>query len=181
MKKESISAYAKRFCELIKEENAIIIGLSFGGMMAVELSKIKRFKKIILISSAKGKNEIAWYYRWIGKLGIHRLFSGSCYKRSNAFVYWLFGIKEKEEKRLLEAILNDADPTFFYWAIDKIVTWKNEDIPHNIFHIHGTADRLLPLRFVKADAVIQKGGHFMVYNKAKEILNILRVKPFFNL
>ncbi|MGK6351614.1 hypothetical protein [Parapedobacter sp. DT-150] len=45
--------------------------------------------------------------------------------------------------------------------------------PSNTVHIHGTADRILPFRFVKADYVIPGGSHLMVVNRAKEISDII--------
>ena len=41
-------------------------------------------------------------------------------------------------------------------------------------HIHGSADRILPIKYAKANIVIENGGHFMTLNKAKEVSEILR-------
>ena len=67
---ETFQSYAFRISENMNDENAILIGLSFGGMLAVEISKIKRFKKIFLLSSAKTKSEIPFYYKVLGKLNL---------------------------------------------------------------------------------------------------------------
>lgn len=53
LKNESLESYAFRISKKITEENPILIGLSFGGMLAAEISKIINVKKIILIASAK--------------------------------------------------------------------------------------------------------------------------------
>lgn len=52
-KNESISDYAARLKSQITEEKPIIIGLSLGGMMAVEISKQIKTEKVVLISSIK--------------------------------------------------------------------------------------------------------------------------------
>jgi hypothetical protein len=39
-KEESIQSYAQRMCENIKEKNHVLIGVSFGGIMVQEMSKI---------------------------------------------------------------------------------------------------------------------------------------------
>ena len=44
-KKEPIAHYAKRLAEKITKPDPIIIGLSFGGMMAIEIAKIIPVKK----------------------------------------------------------------------------------------------------------------------------------------
>ena len=83
--------------------------------------------------------------------------------------YFLFGVSSTKEKELLNNIIQDTNPEFLNWAIDKIVNWKNEIIPENTIHIHGNADRILPIRFVKPDYTINKAGHFMIVQNAKEI------------
>ncbi len=169
---ESIENYAKRLTKQITSEKPILIGLSFGGIIAVEVGKIIESKKIILIASAKSKNEIPFYYRLAGFLKLHKLIPTKLMKKANFMSFWFFGINSKENKNLLAEILKDTDETFLKWAIDKIVNWKNTHIHKNLKHIHGTADRILPIKFVKSDVKIANGGHFMTIDKFEE-LNIV--------
>lgn len=169
---ESIENYATRLLLQINSEKPILIGLSFGGMMAVEVSKQIETEKIILISSAKTKNEIPFYYRLAGKTQIHKLLPTVLLKKSNFLTNWLFGANSTTEKQLLKQILKDTDSKFLKWAIHKIVNWSNTTQNENIFHIHGTKDKILPLRFVKCNRKVIDGGHLMTLNKAEE-LNII--------
>lgn len=168
---ETIEDYAKRLSKVIISPKPIIIGLSFGGMMAVEIGKLVETEKIILIASAKTKNEIPFYYKLAGALKLHKLLPTKLMKQANFFSFWLFGISRMEDKKLLAAILQDTEELFLKWALDKIVTWKNNFIPINTKHIHGTWDRILPIGFVKCDIRIKSGGHFMTINKF-ELLNV---------
>lgn len=169
---ESIEDYAKRLTTQITSEKPILIGLSFGGIMAVEVGKIIESKKIILIASAKNKSEIPFYYRLAGFLNLHKLIPTKLMKSSNFLSFWLFGINSKKNKILLTEILKDTDESFLSWAIDKIVNWKNTFNHKNLRHIHGTKDRILPIQFVKSDVKIVDGGHFMTIDKFEE-LNIV--------
>jgi hypothetical protein len=85
----------------------------------------------------------------------------------------LFDVSSIEEKELLDKIITETNPDFLKWAMDKIVNWKNEFIPDNLIHIHGTNDKILPYRFVKSDYNIQSAGHFMIVKQAKEISVII--------
>lgn len=85
----------------------------------------------------------------------------------------MFGIESNEERQLLKSILNDTDSKFLKWAINEILNRKNKIYPENCIHIHGNQDRIIPIKNVKADFVIENGGHFMTVNKAKEIENII--------
>ena len=55
---EPIEEYAKRLLEQVITPNPVLMGLSFGGLMAIEVSKHIDTDKIILISSVKTKKEI---------------------------------------------------------------------------------------------------------------------------
>ena len=171
---ESIEDYAKRLVKQITAETPILIGLSFGGMMVMEVAKYLKAKKIILLASAKTFKEIPFYYRWAGYLELHKILPAKLLKQHTFMSDWFFGIEEKEHKVMLSEILNDLDSDFLKWAIDKIVSWKNQAIHPNLFHIHGDNDHILPLHFVNADFVVKGGGHFMTVTHAKEITGIIR-------
>ena len=174
LKNETIQDYAKRISQKIIEKDVVLIGLSFGGMLAVEVAKIIPVRKVILIASAKNKFEVPLLYRIAGKLWLHKFIPSIVFKWNNFCTYWLFGIQTKEEKMLFKNILKDTDNNFLRWAINEILRWKNIDVPINYVHIHGTNDRILPSHNCKVDYFIENGGHFMTVNKAKEIEKIVK-------
>jgi hypothetical protein len=95
-------------------------------------------EKIILLSSAKTKYEIPWYYRLIGFLNIQRIFPIRYFKKVKFLTNWLFGITTHEEKILLKSIIEETDHRYLVWSIEKIFKWKNTFVPKNVIHIHGT-------------------------------------------
>ncbi len=171
---ETIEAYASRLLPQIKDPKPVLIGLSFGGMMAIEVSKLIVTEKVIIISSAKTYKEIPLYYRIPGLINIHRWMPIRRLKRFNFITSWFFGTQSKTENKLLLQITKDTDPNYVKWAVDKIVKWQNEHIPTNLFHIHGTKDRLLPLSKRQYDKPIEGGGHLMIMNKSAQITEILK-------
>ncbi|MDM1377866.1 alpha/beta hydrolase [Myroides marinus] len=173
-KKESLSAYARRLANHIQHKEPILIGLSFGGMVAMEIAKIIEVKKVILIASAKNKYELPFYFRIIGKIGLNKVIPAKLLKSSNYITNWFFGAQTKEEKLLLKSILHDTNPIFLKWAINEIINWDNTVEPVSTIHIHGNSDRILPISYTKADYYINQGGHFMTINKSKEIEEIIQ-------
>lgn len=174
LQNESWESYAKRLTEQIRMPNPTLIGMSMGGMMAIEISKIIPVRQVILISSAKTKKEIPFYFRLL------RIFQGHRWipykflvKLGLLFGGWLFGTTCKADKSLLNEIIYDTDETLFKWSWHSVAHWKNTYVPENIFHIHGNHDHMLPIQFIKADKIIQRGTHLMVVNKADEISNVL--------
>lgn len=172
-KKESMAHYASRLMDQITTPKPILIGFSFGGMIATEIAKQIETEKIILLASAKTKKEIPICYRFAGKLNLHHIIPTKLMKNANFLTYWLFGVKSHEDKQLLKQILIDTDPVFLKWAIDKIVHWQNVTIPENCIHIHGTGDKILPFRYANSDIPIENGGHLITLDKAEQLTKII--------
>jgi len=171
--KETLPAYAKRMTQKITTPHPILVGLSFGGMVAMEIAKQIPVKKVILISSAKERKELPWFYRFSAKLKLQKILPYTLIKRTNGFTYWLFGATSAHEKALLKEIFRKTPTTFLKWAINAILTWKNTEIYTHILHIHGDKDRILPYKNVKDTLCITGGGHSMIVNKAHEIAPLI--------
>jgi pimeloyl-ACP methyl ester carboxylesterase len=169
MQKESIEDYALRLTQQITTNHPVLVGLSFGGMVAVEVAKHIQTEKIILISSSKNKKEIPFYYRLAGKMNLHKIIRASFLVRANKITNKIFSVRTSEDKKIISSMMGASDINFLNWAIDKILHLKNEVVHKNLIHIHGTADRILPIRFVTADIVIKGGTHLMIMNKAAEV------------
>ncbi len=168
-KAESLDHYAQRLTPQIKSDHPIIVGLSFGGLVAVEIAKQIEVEKVILISSTKSQLEIPPYFKLFRWFPIHRIFPFKTLLWALYWVlFWLFSLETIEERRLLRAILKETDAGFIKWAIHQVVNWKNEIIPEKIYHIHGLHDRIFPRRFLQANCC-EEGGHFIILNKAAKI------------
>jgi pimeloyl-ACP methyl ester carboxylesterase len=166
---ESIAEYAVRLTASLGQ-NPTLLGVSFGGMIAIEIAKKISAEKVVIISSAKTHHQIPGSP--LGrKLRLQALLPTRLMLTPNPILYWLFGVHTKAERTLLRAILADTDEKFFSWAVDQLLKWKNESVPSNTISIHGSKDRLLPVK--NADYIVDGGGHLMVLNKADEINSIL--------
>ena len=171
---EPMNEYANRFSLAINEkEKFILVGLSFGGMMATEIAKTKKPQRIVLISSVAVSDELPWYFKLAGKLGVQKIVPSGFYKKATALNHFMGG-GTKEDKVMVMSFARETDPEFIRWSVNSILRWKQHERPENIIHIHGSSDRLLPLRFTQADHIIANGRHLMVLNKAAEINKILQ-------
>ncbi len=171
--KETLPDYAKRFSLLINEkEEFVLVGLSFGGMVANEIARIKAPQKLILISSLAVSSELPWYFKSAGTLGLQKIVPAGFYKTATLLNHFM-GSKVKEEKRMVLSFVRRTDPAFIQWAIDAILKWEYPQRFNNLIHIHGDRDRLLPVKYTHADYIIRHGRHLMVWNNAAEINTIL--------
>ncbi len=168
-KNESIESYAKRLSEQILDPNPVLIGVSFGGMIAIEVARIISVEKIIIISSAKGKNELPLIYRIAGSMQFHKLLPYHLMNKPTLLLFWFFSVRKVADKILLSSIIRETDVSFLKWAINAIVNWKRKSDTKDVYHIHGQKDRILPLRNVYANVIIPKGGHFMLVTESEVI------------
>jgi len=174
-KNESLSNYCIELTEQIdKTKEVILIGISFGGIIAQEISKIVTCKKVIIISSVKSKSEFSWQLKLASRLQIHKIAPIWFLTLSNKLTAnYYFGIESKLESKLLHQIIKDTNPTFLVWAINQIMNWKNEKYPENLIHIHGTSDKIFPIKNIQNAIEIPNGGHFMIVNKASQIEQLI--------
>jgi pimeloyl-ACP methyl ester carboxylesterase len=164
-KNETIAEYARRLSAQITTENPIVLGVSFGGIMAAEIAKQLPCAHIILVATVKTRSEIAFLYRFLGALKLHKILPMALYKYANPVTNWFFGMKTNEEKVLLKNILQDTDTAFLRWAIDAVLTWQNETPPENCTHFHGTNDHIFPIKNLETQHIsVENGGHLMVFN-----------------
>jgi len=171
LKNEPIQSYALRLAKSIDlEEEFALLGVSFGGLIAVELSKILNPKITILISSIETKNELNPMFRWFGNTRINKLFPVSFFNPPRWIAYYLFGTNKKQ---LLNSILNDTDLNFAKWAVNELLNWKNEDSLANVVKISGSNDKILPPPKNSEIILISGGEHFMIVDRADEISEII--------
>src|SRR5258706_15718778 len=72
-KKERIEGYAKRMMEYIKEDSAVLLGVSFGGMIGIEIAKQTKLHKLIIVSSIKSSSELPRWMKAAGTLKLDKL------------------------------------------------------------------------------------------------------------
>jgi esterase/lipase len=170
-----LESYAHRLAAVIDiSQPFYLIGLSLGGIIATEISKMLFPKKTILISSVCRYSELPLLYRVGGKLRLQKLIIRQARNSANGFLYWLFGLTKQQDKKMLKQVMADSDANFTTWAMDAVTKWRNEQIPPKIIRIHGNKDRVLPITSFTPDYIIQEGGHLMVVNRAREISSLLK-------
>jgi pimeloyl-ACP methyl ester carboxylesterase len=168
-KKESLQSYALRMAEKIKEPNPVLVGLSFGGMLAIEIAKQRQVQKIILISSVKTYTEIPAWMRLAGKLKLNKIIPIQFSRLTEKANDRRMGIQTPEEKAFVDYYRKHADLKQAAWAVNQIVNWRNTWVPETIYHIHGDNDRMFPLKNTQPTHIIKEGTHIMILNRAKEI------------
>jgi pimeloyl-ACP methyl ester carboxylesterase len=170
---ETIEQYAGKMSESITDKDPIIMGLSFGGMMCVEIAKLIPVQKVILISSIKSVNELPAWLKYSGKLKLNKIFPMRSFSVLEPIQNFFLGAIGKDEKDIARSYRKNAPQPYVDWAINEVLHWRNTFQPPALHHIHGDNDKMFPIRYVSPTHIIKGGGHFMIMNKAEEVSAII--------
>lgn len=173
-KKESIAHYAKRMAEKMDDENPWLLGVSFGGMLAIEIAKQRPVDKLILVSSISHYHQLPRWMRICGLLKLNRILPMRPFRFLEGIQNRRMGATSEEEKELLRLYRQQADFSITDWSIDQILNWKNNWTPANLYHIHGTHDQVFPIQKLKPTHVVREGTHLMVVNKGERLCAFIK-------
>jgi pimeloyl-ACP methyl ester carboxylesterase len=170
---ETLPQYAARLAAAVPEAQPCwLVGVSFGGLLALEVGRLRPLARLVLISSLGSAAELPVCCGWHGLRASTAWCRRSCCSRVPRLAQWFFGANNGEEYQLLRRILQDTDPEFARWAIAHLLEWDSHGVRPAV-RLHGTHDRLLPAGAGPVAHRIAGGGHFMIVSHAAEISAIL--------
>lgn len=173
--KDTMATYA---CKLIDHyqitDGAILVGVSLGGILSVEIAKRVKLAKVILISSIKTIGEAPWYFKFFRGIPVYKPIPAQLMTRVGFMVRPVFGRMAPDQLKLFKSMLGNTSPVFLKWAMHAVLYFDNTETIPNLYHIIGDRDRVFPYRNVSHPTAVIKGGtHIMVFNRADEINAIL--------
>ncbi len=171
---ESLGSYTNRIAGRINfsDRPVVLIGHSFGGIVAQEIAARHNVAQVILISSIRSREEMPSFFKMLAPLHAHRWFSRRLV--NSTFPLWAakHGYIKAEERDLFLDMVNKNSDLYLQWALKHLSQWKGVEQVHSaqICQIHGEHDKTFPPPLLKsADEIIGKGGHFMIYQKPNEV------------
>ena len=169
LKNELITQYAKRMLAAIDEPEPVLLGLSFGGIMCIEIAKQIPVKKIIIVSSIKTTQELPLWMKAVAWSKLNKIVPLKSTRLSAPLQNYMLGVTNKEDLAVAAHYRKHADITYVKWAVDKVLNWKNTWVHPEIYHIHGGKDKLFPIKNTTPDCRINDAGHFMVMNRSEAV------------
>ncbi|GGH74810.1 alpha/beta hydrolase [Phaeocystidibacter marisrubri] len=165
--------FALEVAKTIREDSPILMGLSFGGIFAIEVAKHLVDAEIILISSVVKSSHLPRYMRIAGRLKLYALIPPILYITPTPLLIKAFGASTPALKRWLITIVTSSSVSFNRWAVKELLEWRNSDQPSQYFHIHGTVDHVLPIRKGMSVDLELNGGHLIILTHAKVISEVI--------
>lgn len=166
--KESIESYALRMTEKIQDENPVLVGVSFGGVLVQEIAKHIKTQKVIIISSVKSNTEFPSRFKVAKTTKAYKLIPTQLLADIEKLVKYAFGDNIVAKRlKLYEKYLSVRDKQYLDWAIETILCWNQKKGNESVIHIHGDADEVFPIKNIENCIVIKGGTHIMIINKFK--------------
>lgn len=165
-KEETIEHYAKRISENVKHEDVILVGVSFGGILVQEMKPFVKVKKVIIISSVKSNVELPRRMKVAKSTKAYKLIPTQLFGNIEGLAKFTFGSSViKQRLKLYEKFLAVRDKTYLDWSIDQIINWKRTEVDPEVIHIHGDADEVFPIKYIKNAIPVKGGTHMMILTK----------------
>lgn len=170
---ESLQAYAARMAVAIQGDKVCLLGVSFGGVVAQEIARLRNIERLVIISGIKDPREKPFFLRLFQRLPLYQLSRGSW--RVATLPFWgpLFGVRRREEQRLLQTIFKGFSDQYRMWAIRSLANWEGPRPSVPFLHIHGTRDKVFPIRRISGVTPVAGGTHFTVYQDAEQVYRYL--------
>lgn len=166
-KNETLSAYAKRMAVDIRHNNSVLLGVSFGGMLAQEMSLFLTLKKLIVVSSVKSHHELPKRLKLLKYTKAYKILPTQLVSNIDLLAKYAFGETIKKRVALYKKYLSVNDKVYLDWSIKQIVCWEQEKPHPDAIYIHGDKDVVFP-HSCQGDCIVIKGGtHIMIINKFK--------------
>jgi pimeloyl-ACP methyl ester carboxylesterase len=172
---ESFDDYTLRWARLLKSHTGddrplFLGGVSFGGMVAMQMARHLNPTAVILIGSCRSR--VAKPARWQMARRISDLIPNWLLRRRSLaagalWVSWLEQLDD-EYRVLLKTMAADSDPKRIRWSGHVCADWHFEPGSYSEFppihQIHGRHDSIIPLYPGDPDTVIQDGRHLINFS-----------------
>ena len=151
----------------------ILIGVSIGGMICVELAELIKPEKVIIISSAKQRMELPFRYRFQKTIPLNKITPKGLIKLGARILQPLVEPDRNKNKATFKSMLKKKDKTYLKRSVNMIVNWDRKIYDSTIVHIHGTNDHTLPSKHIGTSMKIEKGSHMMALTRGQEMNDLI--------
>ena len=164
---DSLASYAQRMVLRIKHDNIVLLGVSFGGVLVQEMAQYIHIRKLIIVSSVKSKRELPRRIKLSRKLKLYKILPTRLFEDIDTLAKFAFGDSIKNRVALYKRYIFMNNRRYLSWSIKEMVCWDQAEVLEGITHIHGTGDKVFPIRYINDCIRIEGGTHIMIITRAK--------------
>lgn len=151
-----------------------LVGVSMGGMVVQEMAAYTLPERTVIISSWKGPQEMPPPIRVLRGTHAERLMTPAFVKSTLPLMRWQMGVETEADKALFDAFIAGTPLDQVRVQVAAVLGWEGPSKPvEGLVHIHGSADRLMPIWHIQRPLRVAGGGHFMVHNRAEDVSQLV--------
>jgi hypothetical protein len=173
IKNETLKDYSIRFSKIIVHKNPVLIGVSFGGVLVQEISKIIEVRQTVIISSIKSNKELPNSWKMVKLSKSYKFLPVKWLNDFESLISFVLGPRIKRRVELYRKYLSVRDENYLSWAIKELMEWGQDKPLENIIHIHGSRDMIFSTLYIKNYVEVPDGDHSMILKKADWISEFL--------
>lgn len=176
--KEPLPSYAKRLSGQVDASNPFVLcGVSLGGMLAQEMAQLVKPKGVILVSTASSSKALSKAFLLNGRLAnvLPEKVDGALVRLQAKMLEQLIPENIPHRADYL-SMIRDYSPELARWQSGAATRWElAAPLQMPVFHIHGEADKIIPLsKIPQPDQVVQGGGHLINLTHADRVNAFIR-------
>ncbi len=174
-KQDTLTTYAQKLIDHYEvTPGSIVMGVSMGGMLTVEISSLIKLDRAIIISSVKDVSEFPAYFKLFRRVPVYKIIPHGFYTSMGFLIKPLFGELKGKSGFLFVDMIRNSSPKFMRWAMHAILRWQPKPINTKLYHIIGNKDIIFPhKKITTATHIIEGGSHDMIYTRGREISKLL--------
>lgn len=176
---ETLPAYAERMAEAVNPNGPCYLGgMSFGGMVALEMSRHLDCRGCFLISSIRTREELPYWARFLAPWAwILPPRSDLIGVAAGTALTWTVARFLPRRWQQFCVHLSKTRAPILPWACRAVIRWNPSDpFPCPIHQIHGDHDPIMPIRNTRPDEIVTRGGHLLPLTHPFMISHYIRKK-----
>ena len=173
---DDLTSYCARFAASLDPDRPCIVGgASFGGIVALEMTRHINALACILIGSVRGPHQLPKRIRLLRPFSpalditpltlLQKSAASSAVAAQNAGAKHLAGVARQ---------FSEADADVLRWSARQILSWDSSYNDVDVRHIHGDRDNVFPISCVEPDEVVAGGGHVISMTHGPQVNEFLR-------
>ena len=173
---ESLADYARRMAQAVDPGGPCFVGgMSFGGMVALEMSRHLDCRGCLLISTVRSPQELPYWAKFLAPWAwILPPRADLVAAVAGTLLLWTIGRVFPPRWKLFCLHLSRTRAPIMPWACRAVVSWKPSPVTCPVYQIHGDSDPILPHRLTQSDLVIPRAGHLLPLSHPFVITELLR-------
>lgn len=167
LQSDSLAAYAARLARSLDPNGPCLVGgVSFGGIVALEMARNLDARACLLIASSRDVEGLPAAIRLLRPVA-----AVASAASLNCAIHRGGSVAASSSRRLRRRIvrLSPEELRFRRWALKALLTWRPPSLSCPVLQIHGECDSTFAPSRSRADVVVPNAGHLLTLTHADQV------------